>query len=111
MEDHDRIDDELRTLVRSIDRGIPPAVEERFRTAAEAPLPRPPARRPRRRLLLASLAGAAAVLLAVILISPAVRSRKPVPISEIRTEIILADKDITIVFVQRPDFPALVTPN
>lgn len=111
MKDHDRIDDGLRTLVRSIERGIPPVLEERLRAAAQAPLPRRPARRLRRRLLLVSLAGAAALLLAVILISPAARSRKPVPISEIRTEIILADKDITIIFVQRPDFPALVTPN
>ncbi len=111
MEDHSRIDDELRTLVKSIDRGIPPAVEERLRTAAKAPLPPSPVRPLGRRLLVASLAGAAAVLLAVILISPAVRSHKSVPISEIRTEIRLADKDITIIFIQKPDFPALVTPN
>jgi ferric-dicitrate binding protein FerR (iron transport regulator) len=111
MKDHDRFDDEVRALVGAVEQGIPPTVEEQLQTAAQAPLPRRQARRLRRRLLLASLAGAAALLLAVSLIPPAVRSRKPVPISKIRTEIILADKDITIIFVQKPDFPPLVTPN
>jgi len=109
MENHDRFDDELRTLVRSIERGVPPALEERLRTAAEAPLPRPPRHRLRRPLFFASLAGATAILLAVIFITPALRGRNPSQISEIRTEFRLADKDITIIFVQRPDFPTLVT--
>jgi hypothetical protein len=109
MKNHDRFDDEVRALVGSVGRGVPPALEKRLRAAAEAPLPRPPRHRIRRPLLFVSLAGVSAVLLAVIFIIPALRVHKPSQISEIRTEFRLADKDITIIFVQKPDFPTLVT--
>jgi len=110
MENHDCFDDELTKLVRSVERDVPADVERKLQAAAEAARSVPRKRRLRRRLLvLASLSGAAAVLLAILFIIPLFRHREPVQIAEIRTEFEIADKNIKIIFVQKPDFPVLVT--
>jgi len=65
---------------------------------------RPGRSRRRRFLFLALIPGAAAALLTAVLLVPALR-RPPIrPISEIRTEFELVDKNIKIIFIQRPDF-------
>lgn len=110
MENHDRFDEELARLVRSVERNIPPSVEEKVRAAAEAARAFPRKRHLRRHLLvLTSMSGAAVVLLAILFIIPLFRHREATQISEIRTEFEIADKNIKIIFVQKPDFPDLVT--
>jgi ferric-dicitrate binding protein FerR (iron transport regulator) len=110
MENDDRIDDRIRTLVRSVGRPVPKAVEERL-TAATAERVSGPGRRLGLRPLLAvsALAGIAALALAIWTALPAIRREPPREIAEIRTEFVLPDKNITIIFVQKPDFPELVT--
>ncbi|MBE3144279.1 MAG: hypothetical protein IMZ61_10200 [Planctomycetes bacterium] len=108
MKNQDRFDEELRELVRSVECGIPQAIEEKLRTAIAAPRPRLRKRLIRRPLLLASLSGAAVILLAVLSMIPLLHDRKAPQIAEIRTEFDLADKNIKIIFVQKPDFPVLL---
>jgi hypothetical protein len=108
MENHDRFDDELTKLVRSVERGIPAAVENKLQAAAATLRPRrrnPLVRRP---FLLAAFPGAVIVFLAFLFIFSPVRGRKAPQITEIRTEFEIADKNIKIIFVQKPDFPVLM---
>ena len=109
MENHDRFDDELTRIVRSVEWEVPPDVEHKLQAAAAA---LPPRRRNlfiRRPLLLAVLPGAAIVVLAFLFIFHPARSPAVPQISEIRTEFEIADKNIKIIFVQKPDFPDLMT--
>ncbi|MGZ7046146.1 MAG: hypothetical protein ACXVJK_07470 [Candidatus Aminicenantales bacterium] len=109
MENHDRFDEELAKLVRSVERSVPPDVEHKLQVAAATLRPRrrnPLIRRP---LLLAALPAVAIVVLAFLFIVRPARGPEVPQISEIRTEFEIADKNITIVFVQRPDFPVFVT--
>lgn len=110
MENDDRFDDRIRTLVRSVVMPVPPTVEKTLleAAAAQASAPGP---RPGFRPLLAfsALAGIAALALALWVFIPALRPEPPRQIAEIRTEFVLPDKNITIIFVQKPDFPELVT--
>ena len=110
MEAHDPFDEELKKLVRSVERIVPPGIEEKVQAAAASPPPHP--RRNwmiRRPILLAPLSAAAAVLLAYLLIVPLFRGRQAPVIMEIQTEFELADKNIKIIFIQKPDFPVLLT--
>jgi hypothetical protein len=110
MKNHNRIDRELSALVRSVKRHVPAAVEERLRIAAQSAQPLPRKQLFRRPLLvLTSMVGMAALLLAIIIIIPSLRREEIQQIVEIRTQFVVADKGITIVFVQKPDFPVLVT--
>jgi hypothetical protein len=115
MSDDNRLDEKISGLVRSVDRGLPPLLEERIRAAATAGRARPgvfgwrPARLApsarRRTWMLALVPGAAAaVILAVFLLIPALSKPAAPRVSEIRTEFEIADKNIKIVFFQRPDF-------
>jgi hypothetical protein len=110
MENRDKTDDQLRALVRSVGRGIPPALEERIRAESESPRQRSRKRffhRPL--LLLSSLSGAAALVLAAWLMLPKFQHNESPQIAEIRTQFVIADKNITIIFIQRPDFPVFLT--
>jgi hypothetical protein len=110
MEEHNRIDDELRTLVRSAEREIPLSLEERMRTAADSPQPLPRRRFfPSPLLALTSAIGATVLLLAIVFMIPSLRRSETPQITEIRTEFVIPDKSITIIFVQKPDFPVFVT--
>jgi hypothetical protein len=109
MESHDPFDDEIRSLVRSVGPGIPPDLE---RTILESPAlsrPRPGQRPVRWPLVMTSLAGAAILLLSILALGPARRGRESAPIAEILTEFEVADGTIKIIFVQKPDFPVLLT--
>src|SRR5512135_913275 len=110
MENDDRFDDRIKSLVRSVGRPVPPAVEKKLMAAAAAqeaaPGPRPSSRP---LLAISALAGTAALALALWVAIPALRPERPRQIAEIRTEFVLPDKNITIIFVQKPDFPELVT--
>jgi hypothetical protein len=109
MENNDRFDDELTRIVRSVERDVPPNLEHKLQAAA-ATL-RPSRKNPliRRPLLLAALPGAVIVFLAFLFIFSPIRSPKAPQITEIRTEFEIADKNIKIIFVQKPDFPVLMT--
>jgi hypothetical protein len=104
MSDDRLLDEKIAGLVRSVERSVPPAVEEKTRTAAsEVPLLAGIfARRWPRILVL--VPGAAAVVLAAFLLFPLLKKPPAPPISEIRTEFEIVDKNIKIIFIQRPDF-------
>jgi hypothetical protein len=115
MSDDKQLDENISRVVRSVARDVPPSIEARIREDAKTIRPQPrffgrhwrPAwvllSRGIRILALAS--GAAAfVVIGALLFVPALR-RPPAPrISEIRTEFEIANKNIKIVFFQRPDF-------
>jgi len=107
MPDRNRIDDEITRLVRSVERRIPPELEARVRAAAAGsggaiPKPaRPSARSP---ALAAAVGAAAGALLLLWLLVPGTPPRKTPLISEIRTELEIPEKNIRVIFIQRPNF-------
>jgi hypothetical protein len=109
MESHDRFDEKLTKLVHCVEHGIPAAVENKLQATAGTLRPHPRKRLIRQPLFLAALSGATIVFLAFLFIFSPGRDRKAPQIAEIRTEFVLVDKNITIIFVQKPDFPVLVT--
>ena len=111
METHDPFDEELKELVRSVERIVPSDLEAKVRAEAKAPRPQLKSRFPfiRRRIFIVPLSSAAAVLLAFLLLVPLFRGRQAPVITEIRTQFELADKNIKIIFIQKPDFPVLLT--
>jgi hypothetical protein len=101
--DEKKLDDKIARLVRSVELEVPPGVDAEIREAAEHLKPAPRLFKMRRPLWLALIPSAAAALLAVIALLPT--PQKPLsPISEIRTEFEIADKNIKIIFIQKPDF-------
>ncbi|OGD19323.1 MAG: hypothetical protein A2W03_18520 [Candidatus Aminicenantes bacterium RBG_16_63_16] len=54
--------------------------------------------------MLAFVPAAAVCVLAAFLLIPILKKPPVSPISEIRTEFEIADKNIKIVFIQKPDF-------
>jgi hypothetical protein len=109
MERHDPIDDEIRSVVRSVEKGAPADIWQRLMDLTPPAGEMTRAHSARGPLLIASLAGATVLLLAFLAIRPARQDRKAAPIAEIRTEFELAEVGIKIIFVQRPDFPVLLT--
>jgi len=111
METHDPFDEELKILVRSVERIVPSDLEAKVRAEAKALRPRLKPRFPfiRRRIFIVPLSSAAAALLAFLLLVPLFRGRQAPVITEIRTEFEFADKNIKIIFIQKPDFPVLLT--
>jgi hypothetical protein len=109
METHDPFDEELRKLVRSVELIVPPGIEEKVQAATASPPPHPRRiRMIRRPILLGPLSAAAVVLLAYLLVVPLFHGRQSPMITEIQTEFELADKNIKIIFVQKPEFPVLL---
>jgi hypothetical protein len=113
MENHDPLDEKLRALVQCVERVVPPDLEARARAAADARRPRPKSHSPfyKRPIFLVPLSSAAIAFLALWVFIPRAHGRAEIPITEIRTEFELSGKNITIIFVQRPDFPAQETVN
>jgi hypothetical protein len=103
MNSDERLDESISKLVRSVQREVPPALDRRVRIAATGLALRTGRRERRRPWLLALIPGTAVVLLAVLLLLPR-PAPAPDPIFEIRTEFEIADKNIKIVFFQKPDF-------
>jgi len=103
--DEDKIlDKEISRLVRSVEIGLPPGLEERIalKVSSGAPHRRPFFRK--WQLALAVFPGGAALFLGFFLLWPAFRKQEEPQITEIRTQFELVDKNITIIFIQRPDF-------
>jgi len=103
--DEDKIlDREISRLVQSLEKSVPPELDERISLKASSG-----ARHRRRffrkwKLALAVIPGAAALFFAFLLLLPAFRKQQEPQITEIRTQFELVDKNITIIFIQRPDF-------
>lgn len=103
--DEDKIlDKEISRLVRSLEKCLPPGLEDRtaLKISSEAPHRRRVFRK--WQLALAVIPGAAALFLAFFLLMPAFRKQEEPQITEIRTQFELVDKNITIIFIQRPGF-------
>ena len=103
--DEDKIlDKEISRLVRSLEKALPAGLEER--TALKATAGALYRRRFFRKwtLALAAVPGGAALFLSLVLLWPALRKQEEPQITEIRTQFELVDKNITIIFIQKPDF-------
>lgn len=103
MTDEKKLDEQIAGIVRSVGFEVPAEVEAKIREAAANLKPAPRLFKIRRPFWLALIPSAAAVLLAVIALLPTPK-RPPSPIAEIRTEFEIADKNIKIIFIQKPDF-------
>jgi hypothetical protein len=101
-----KLDERISDLVRRVALDVPDGLDDRALAATRFAEPRPRgARRPLGLKLWTALAPAAVLAGLVILIAlPPLKAPAPSPISEIRTEIELADKNIKIIFFQKPDF-------
>ena len=112
-----KLDERISGLVRRVSPDVPEGLEDRALAAAREAGGRPGARkalrrRPIARRLWAALAPAAVLAgLAVLIALPPLNTPAPSSISEIRTEIELADKNIKIIFFQKPDFNLLKETN
>jgi hypothetical protein len=113
-----KLDDRISALVRSVELDVPDGLEDKALEAARTAAPRPGARpqaRPFRRWP-ALIPAAALAFAAFLLVLPALRRPPASPsatsattgltgsIAEIRTEFELPDKNIKIIFFQKPDF-------
>jgi hypothetical protein len=105
MNDRDRLDEQISRLVRSSDREVPAGLEAKIRAAAAGSDLRP-SWWPGFRVLIPALAGglAAAALLFLLILLPGIPRRGPILVSEIRTEFEIPEKNIKIIFFQRPNF-------
>ncbi len=99
-----RADEEIARLVRSVEIQVPQDLDDRIRAAAAGLRQSHGRSRVRRFWFLALVPGAAAAFLIAVLIGPELRPQPDSPISEIRTEFELVDKNIKVIFIQRPDF-------
>lgn len=98
------LDKEISRLVRSLEKGLPPGLDERIALKVSSGKPRRIRLFRKWQLALAVVPGGAALLLALFLLWPAFRKQQEPQITEIRTQFELVDKNITIIFIQRPDF-------
>jgi hypothetical protein len=110
MPERKNIDKKISEIVRSLDRPIPDGLDERLRIAALTRKPRFDRPERSRRLWPAVVFGTvvSAALLAVLLFGPGLQPKPGTEISEIRTQFELVDKNITIVFIQKPDFKLIL---
>jgi hypothetical protein len=101
-----KLDERIAELVRSVALDVPDGLDERIRAAARSLPPKSRAAFPdgQRRLWPILIPSAAFALAAALLILPALQRTSARPIAEIRTEFELADKNIKIIFFQKPDF-------
>ncbi|MGD0781508.1 MAG: hypothetical protein ABSA30_01470 [Candidatus Aminicenantales bacterium] len=103
MIDDKRTDETISRLIRSDQQVIPPSVELEILRRSEASKPR--RRHPLfSRLLWNLLPSGAVLILGVIFLMRPPQKPSNSDISEIRTQFEIADKNITIVFIQKPDF-------
>jgi len=103
--DEDKIlDKEISRLVRSLEKDLPAGLEDRIALeASTGKLHHRPFFR-KWQLALAVVPGGAALFLALFLLLPVFRKQQEPQLAEIRTQFELVDKNITIIFIQRPDF-------
>jgi hypothetical protein len=98
----ERLDREIAKLVRGVERGVPEALDGRVAASAARLEARAERTRKRRPWLLAVVPATIAASALVIFL--AVRPEPLDPIDEIRTEFEIADKNIKVIFFQKPDF-------
>jgi anti-sigma-K factor RskA len=103
MNSDERLDESISKLVRSVEREVPPALDRRIREAADGLASRTQRSEKWRSWMLALAPGVVVALLAAFLLLPR-PTPAPNPISEIRTEFEIADKNIKVIFFQKPDF-------
>lgn len=104
MSEEIRTDKKIARLVRRVETDVPPALYGRIRAVAADHVRSRGRSWTRRFWYLALIPSAAAAILAAVLIRPALYRTADPPLSEIRTEFELVDKNIKIVFIQKPDF-------
>lgn len=106
MPDRSQFDSEITRLVRSVEPRVPAELEARVRAAAasgEAVAKTAHKSAPSLALAVTVGAAAGALLLLWLLPSGMPQRRRPL-VSEIRTEFDIPDKNIRVIFIQRPDF-------
>jgi hypothetical protein len=104
MDEDKVLDKKISHLVRGLEKGVPPGLDERIALEASSAAPH---RRPffrKWQLALAVVPGGAALFLALFLLLPVFQKQQEPQITEIRTQFELVDKNITIIFIQKPDF-------
>ena len=108
MDENKILDEKISQLVRSLEKDLPPELEERVvlraSAAAAAGMPRHSGLFRKWPFVWAAIPGGAALFLALILLWPALRKPQETQITEIRTQFELVDKNITIIFIQKPAF-------
>ena len=103
MIDEKKLDEKIARIVRGIELEVPPALEAEIREATAGIRPHTGRFRLGKPFWLAMIPSAAAALLTVLALLPP-SPQPPSPIAEIRTEFEIADKNIKIIFFQKPDF-------
>jgi len=103
MNDEQKLDERIARLVRGIELEVPPALEAKIREATAGIRPHAERFRLSKPFWLAMIPSAAAALLTVLALLPP-SPQPPSSIAEIRTEFEIADKNIKIIFFQKPDF-------
>ncbi len=98
----ERLDRKITELVRGVERVIPEALDKRV--ADSAARHNSMARRSRKRRPWLMALVPATVLASTFVVFLAVRPEPGEPIAEIRTEFEIADKNIKVIFFQKPDF-------
>jgi hypothetical protein len=104
MDEDKTLDKEISRLVRSVKKGLPPGLEERIALEVAARAPHRHRFFRKWQFALAVVPGVVALFIALFLLWPAFRKQEEPQITEIRTQFELVDKNITIIFIQRPDF-------
>jgi hypothetical protein len=104
MKNKQKIDERIAQLVKRVESDIPSALEEKLQLVEETLRPRAKILRKRPMFYLGIFSSAAVVLLLFVFLFPLFQGVPEAPISEIRTEFELRDKNIKIIFIQREDF-------
>jgi hypothetical protein len=107
MEDEKDIDSKISRLVQAVDLDIPPELESGIREKAMELSSLPRRRVPSVPFWIVAASSATLLFLAFLLFSPKPHQQIEPVIPEIRTEFEIPDKNITIIYIQKSDFPRL----
>jgi len=98
------IDEEITRLVQSVEASIPPKVENELRIRTRTLKPKHRIWSNRLVLPLGVVSSAVMIIATVLFLLPPIQKSSDPLINEIYTEFEIKDKNIMIIFVQRPDF-------
>ena len=104
MYDKKNIDEEISRLVQSVEAHIPSEIDDELKIKTETLKPKHRILSKRLVLPLGVITSAAIVLIMVLFLFSPIQKTLDTQISEIYTEFEIKDKNIKIIFVQRPDF-------
>jgi len=104
MPNKKNIDEEISRLVQSVETFIPSTIDNELRTKTERLKPKHRIWSKRLVLPLGVITSAAVIIMIVLFLFSPVQKTSDTLISEIYTEFEIKDKNIMIIFVQRPDF-------